>query len=331
MKTSGHFYYAVCKIYRFGQAREIRITCSLSRPRRHYQFLFFFLRNAEHRPGSTAPQVDACRPATQRRQLGWKASSERPWGCLSPGRDRSDGKDPVDTLRILETSGDALKADEWKQAEHIQWTFSASNSQGRAHSYSTGQGGFNTGSHSPHLLLDLLSDANVCSHHAVDSPLHDQPCPPVLPAAVTVSLLQKYVVPTGSLHPVRFWSSEQQHKDPVVGSYDFWKIQFPLNQRLATFTEEPEWKYKYFRVACQEGKFQNIIWWVCTAIWGFLSGSGGRESACNMGDLGSILGLGRSPGGGNGNPLHPWRIPMERGALRAIVHVVAKSQKWLSN
>ena len=42
MKTSGHFYYAVCKIYRFGQAREIRITCSLSRPRRHYQFLFFF-------------------------------------------------------------------------------------------------------------------------------------------------------------------------------------------------------------------------------------------------------------------------------------------------
>ena len=27
------------------------------------------------------------------------------------------------------------------------------------------------------------------------------------------------------------------------------------------------------------------------------------ESACNMGDLGSVLGLGRSPGEGNGNPL----------------------------
>ena len=29
----------------------------------------------------------------------------------------------------------------------------------------------------------------------------------------------------------------------------------------------------------------------------------GKESACNAGDLGSIPGLGRSPGGGHGNPL----------------------------
>ena len=32
-------------------------------------------------------------------------------------------------------------------------------------------------------------------------------------------------------------------------------------------------------------------------------------SACNVGDLGSIPGLGRSPGEGNGNPLLAWRIP----------------------
>ena len=38
-------------------------------------------------------------------------------------------------------------------------------------------------------------------------------------------------------------------------------------------------------------------------LWASLSGSDGEESACNMGDLGSIPGLGRSPGGGNGNPL----------------------------
>ena len=37
--------------------------------------------------------------------------------------------------------------------------------------------------------------------------------------------------------------------------------------------------------------------------WGFPSGSDGKESACNAGDLGSIPGLGRSPGGGPGNPL----------------------------
>ena len=34
----------------------------------------------------------------------------------------------------------------------------------------------------------------------------------------------------------------------------------------------------------------------------FPSGSGGKESACNARDLGSIPGLGRSPAGGNGNP-----------------------------
>ena len=37
---------------------------------------------------------------------------------------------------------------------------------------------------------------------------------------------------------------------------------------------------------------------------GFTSGSDGEESTCNVGDLGSILVLGRSLGGGHGNPLH---------------------------
>ena len=44
----------------------------------------------------------------------------------------------------------------------------------------------------------------------------------------------------------------------------------------------------------------------------FPGGSEGKESACNAGELGSILGLGRPPGEGNGNPLQysclkiPW-------------------------
>ena len=37
--------------------------------------------------------------------------------------------------------------------------------------------------------------------------------------------------------------------------------------------------------------------------WGFPCGSDGKESVCNVGDLGSIPGLGRSTGGGHGNPL----------------------------
>ena len=38
-------------------------------------------------------------------------------------------------------------------------------------------------------------------------------------------------------------------------------------------------------------------------IWSFLGGSEGKESPCNVGDLGSISGSGRSSGEGNGNPL----------------------------
>ena len=57
-----------------------------------------------------------------------------------------------------------------------------------------------------------------------------------------------------------------------------------------------------------------------------LSGSSGKESTCNAGDVGSIPGLERSPGGGNGNPLQfsGLRIPMDRGAWWATVHGVHK-------
>ena len=58
-----------------------------------------------------------------------------------------------------------------------------------------------------------------------------------------------------------------------------------------------------------------------------------KVSACNVGDPGSIPGLGRSPGEGNGNPLQYSCLenPMDRGAWRAIVHRVAKSQTGLSD
>ena len=49
---------------------------------------------------------------------------------------------------------------------------------------------------------------------------------------------------------------------------------------------------------------------------GFPGGSEVKASACNVGDLGSIPGLGRSPGEGNGNPLQYSCLenPMDRGA-----------------
>ena len=65
----------------------------------------------------------------------------------------------------------------------------------------------------------------------------------------------------------------------------------------------------------------------------FKDGSEVKASACNVGDLGSIPGSGRSPGEGNGNPL--WysclENPMDRGAWWATVHGVAKSRTGLSN
>ena len=51
-----------------------------------------------------------------------------------------------------------------------------------------------------------------------------------------------------------------------------------------------------------------------------------KNPPANAGDLGSIPGLGRSSGGGNGNPLQysGMENPMNRGAWQAIVHGVAK-------
>ena len=51
-----------------------------------------------------------------------------------------------------------------------------------------------------------------------------------------------------------------------------------------------------------------------------------KNPLANAGDMGSVLGLGRSPGGGNGNPLQYSCLgnPMDRGAWWATVHGVTK-------
>ena len=66
---------------------------------------------------------------------------------------------------------------------------------------------------------------------------------------------------------------------------------------------------------------------------GFPGGSEVKASACNVGDLGSIPGLGRSPGEGNGNPLQYSCLEnsMDGGAWWAIVHGLAKSRTRLSD
>ena len=74
---------------------------------------------------------------------------------------------------------------------------------------------------------------------------------------------------------------------------------------------------------------------MCGNRWGFPGSSAGKESACNAGDLDLIPGLGRSPGGGHGNPLQysclenlhaqrslvgysPWNSPGQNTAVDSL-------------
>ena len=61
---------------------------------------------------------------------------------------------------------------------------------------------------------------------------------------------------------------------------------------------------------------------------GFPCGSAGKESACNLGDLGSIPGLGRSPGERNSYLL---QYSGQENSIDCIVRGVAKCQTWLSD
>ena len=62
---------------------------------------------------------------------------------------------------------------------------------------------------------------------------------------------------------------------------------------------------------------------------GFPGGSDGKESTCNVGDLGWEDPL--KEGMATHSSLLAWRIPMDRGIWRATVHRVAKSRTRLSN
>ena len=66
---------------------------------------------------------------------------------------------------------------------------------------------------------------------------------------------------------------------------------------------------------------------------GFPGGSEGKESACNVGDPGSIPGLGRSSGEGHGYPFQysGLETATDRGVWWATVHGITKSQTRLSD
>ena len=71
--------------------------------------------------------------------------------------------------------------------------------------------------------------------------------------------------------------------------------------------------------------------YTCISLTCFPGGSDGKESACNVGDPGSVPGWGRSPGGGHGNLLQYSCLenPMDGGTQQATVHRLAESQTRL--
>ena len=77
-----------------------------------------------------------------------------------------------------------------------------------------------------------------------------------------------------------------------------------------------------------------VLFKILNVTEGFPGASDGKESACNAGDLSSIPGLGRSPGGGHGSPFQYSYLENphgQRSLAGYTVRGVAKSQTRLSN
>ena len=102
------------------------------------------------------------------------------------------------------------------------------------------------------------------------------------------------------------------HRNSLSGVFPFQK--FEKGTKKST---------RNFEFISQKAVFYTLIF---TYHWGFPGGSDGKESVCSAGDLGSIPGLGRSLGEGNGYPLQYSCLdnPMDRGAWWATVHGVAR-------
>ena len=74
--------------------------------------------------------------------------------------------------------------------------------------------------------------------------------------------------------------------------------------------------------------FRSYTFILPSRVYTIPGGSHGKESACNAGELGLILRLGRIPGERNGYPLQYSYLvsSVDRGAWQAEVHGVAKSE-----
>ena len=128
------------------------------------------------------------------------------------------------------------------------------------------------------------------------------------------------------------YSKLKMEKNPPRGQWEHHPLQkVPLSLSLPTL--QSSFLHFFWYICILTHVYFYINTQTCTYTWGFPTGTDSKESACNAGDLGSILGSGRSPREGNGNLLQYFCLenPMDRGAWWAIVRGVAKSQTQLSD
>ena len=84
-----------------------------------------------------------------------------------------------------------------------------------------------------------------------------------------------------------------------------------------------EWRNSSKKNEEAEPQWKGHQLWICLVVKDFPDSSAGKESACSVGHLGSIPGLGRSPGEGKG---YPFQYSSLENSMDCVVHGVAKSQ-----
>ena len=129
-----------------------------------------------------------------------------------------------------------------------------------------------------------------------------------------------------------YWATGEAHKWVLHGNKTEWSTCYDVGEpwehyaKLKTPNVKGCMLHDSFTQNVQNRQIHRVI------NMGFPGGSDSKESTCNARDPALILGLGRSPGEGNGYPFQYSSLEnsMDRRAWQATVHGVSKSQTQLS-
>ena len=161
-----------------------------------------------------------------------------------------------------------------------------------------------------------------------------------MPVGMSVCLVQIYILKTTDkwLELMEYychlkWDSQNNHIEYEGSMNRKWNA---INMSTGLPGPVEEWTEEVVLQGCSRTRpwgcsppfyspGMHLIWWpvLLAGLPGWLRG---KDSACNAGDMDSIPGSGRSPGGGHGNPLQCSCLenPVDRGACWATVHGLAE-------